>query len=73
MTILNRVMTIKYYLMDQKKEVMMDRGVEQRRKRRKKSKGEPKDRCQQCRSRSSEICLFDTGVTQLSPVARDLK
>lgn len=46
--------------MDQKKEDMMGGGVEKRWK----SKGEPEGGYQQCGSRSSEICSFDTGVTQ---------
>lgn len=63
MTTINGVMAIKYYLMDQRKEVIVGEGDEKRRKRRRTSKGGPEDEYQCC-SRSSEICLFDTGMTQ---------
>lgn len=56
MTVTNGVMTTEYYLMDQKKEIMVGGRVEKRRKRREKSKGEPEDGYEQCCSRSSEMC-----------------
>lgn len=43
MTTINGVMAIKYYLMDQRKEVIMGEGVEKKRKRRRKSTRGPED------------------------------
>lgn len=43
MAIIIGVIAIKYYLIDQKEEVMVGGGVEKQRKRRGKSKGEPEE------------------------------